>query len=312
MPTPSISRILICDRLGDQLASYITARRSDLICRVCSDGVMRDADRLWADVLIGFTTPVDLGTSSIRWVHSTGAGVDGLLGQPWPAGVSLTRTTGELGDRVAEYCVGYALAHTQRMAAFRRDQTRRRWDPLEPATVKDTTVVIIGTGAVGSAIAARFGALGCHTVGVSRSGHLRPPFDQVRPVDDLTSIVSTAHWIIISAPLTPETHGLVGKSVLTGCQEAFLINVARGALVDTTALLTALDAGTIVGAALDVFEEEPLSSDSPLWSAPGVIITPHVAGVTHLDEAGDAFLDALAARESGKTPATMVDPARGY
>ena len=83
MPTPSISRILICDSLGHQLASYITARRSDLICRVCSDGVMRDADRLWADVLIGFTTQVDLRTSSIRWVHSTGAGVDGLLGQPW-------------------------------------------------------------------------------------------------------------------------------------------------------------------------------------------------------------------------------------
>ena len=312
MPTPSISRILICDRMGHQLASYITARRSDLICRVCSDGVMRDADRLWADVLIGFTTQVDLRTSSIRWVHSTGAGVDGLLGHPWPAGVSLTRTTGELGDRIAEYCIGYALAHTQRMATFRLDQTRRRWDPLEPTTVKDTTVVIIGTGAVGSAIGARFGALGCHTVGVSRSGHLKPPFDQVRPVDNLTSIVSTAHWIIISAPLTPETHGLVGKSVLTSCQEAFLINVARGALLDTTALLTALNAGTIVGAALDVFEEEPLSSDSPLWSAPGVIITPHVAGVTHLDEAGDAFLDALAARESGKTPATTVDPARGY
>lgn len=307
-----ISRILICDHQGDKLASYITARRSDLACRVCQAGDVRDADLQWADTLIGFAVPVDLTTSSIRWVHSTGAGVDGLLREPWPAGVTLTRTTGKLGERIAEYCIGYALAHAQRMLAYQQDQICRRWDPVEPRAIKDTTAVIIGTGTVGSAIATRFGGLGCYTIGISRSGYSRPEFNQVLPADGFTSIVSTAHWIIIAAPLTPETHGLIGTSVLTACKEAFLINVARGALLDTTALLTALDAGTVIGAALDVFDSEPLSSDSPLWNAPGVFITPHVAGITHVDEAGDAFLDALAARQDGRTAVTTVDPVRGY
>ena len=310
---PSFSQILICDTSGDELVAFLRARRPDLICRVRTAETLTATDRVWADALIGFTVPVDLEHSSIRWVHSTGAGVDGLLrDHRWPAGVTLTRTAGELGDRMAEYCVGHALAHSQRILEFQRDQTERRWAPVEPATLRGSTAVIIGTGAVGSAIATRFDALGCVTLGVSRRGRPRSPFDRVHAVEDLAAVVPSARWLVIAAPLTPDTRGLVDGRVLRRCRAAFLINVARGKLLDTTALLSALETGTLAGAALDVFEEEPLPADSALWRSPGVRITPHVAGVTHVAEVGEAFLDALARLEAGEPVAAAVDPARGY
>ena len=310
---PSFSKILICDTRGDKIAAYLTARRPDLSCRVRTADSLTTKDRMWADALIGFTVPVALEDSSIRWVHSTGAGVDDLLrGHRWPAGVTLTRTTGALGDRMAEYCVGHALALSQRILLFERDQTERRWAPVEPATLRGSTAVIIGTGSVGSAIAAQFGALGCVTLGVSRRGRPQAPFDRVHAVEDLAEVVPAARWIILAAPLTPDTRGLMGAHVLSRCRAAFLINVARGRLLDIPALLAALEAGTLVGAALDVFEEEPLPVDSPLWRAPGVLITPHIAGVTRVDEAGEAFLGALAQLEAGEPVPAAVDPTRGY
>jgi len=310
---PSFSKILISATRGDEIAAYLTAQRPDLHCRVRTSDALTAADRVWADAFVGFTVPVDLEGSSIRWVHSTGAGVDNLLGgRRWPAGVTLTRTTGELGDRIAEYCVGHALALTQRILIYHQHQTQQRWAPVEPDTLRGSTVVIVGTGSVGSAIAARFAALGCVTLGVSRHGRPRPPFDRVHAIPDLAEVVQTARWIVLAAPLTPDTRGLMSATVLRQCRAAFLINVARGGLLDTAALLGALETGTLIGAALDVFEEEPLPADSPLWRAPGVLVTPHIAGVTHVAEAGEAFLAALAQLEAGEPVATAVDPARGY
>ena len=310
---PSFSKILICATRGGEIAAYLTAHRPHLQCRVRTIDTLTTADRMWADALIGFTRPVVLDGSSIRWVHSTGAGVDALLGaQRWPTGVMLTRTTGELGDRMAEYCVGHALAWSQHILNFHQDQTQQRWAPVEPHTLHGSTVVVVGTGSVGSAIAARFGALGCVTLGVSRRGHPRPPFDRVYAVEDLAEVVSSARWFVLAAPLTADTRGLIGAGVLDRCRAAFLINVARGGLLDTSALLVALEGGRLVGAALDVFEEEPLQADSPLWQAAGVVVTPHIAGVTHVAEAGEAFLAALAQLEAGETVPAAVDPARGY
>ena len=310
---PIFSKILICDAHGDELGAFLSARRPDLSCRVRTADTLTATDRMWADALIGFTVPVDLDHSSIRWVHSTGAGVDGLLRDcRWPAGVMLTRTAGELGERMAEYCVAHALAHSQRILAFQRDQTERRWAPVEPATLRGSTAVIVGTGSVGGAIALRFGALGCLTLGVSRRGRPRSPFDRIHAVDELAAVVPAAQWLVLAAPLTPDTRGLVDAHVLGKCQAAFLINVGRGELLDATAFLAALEAGTLVGAALDVFETEPLAADSPLWRAPGVRITPHIAGVTHVAEAGEAFLDALTRLEADEPVPAAVDTARGY
>lgn len=313
MTGSKFSNVLICDTRGDALAAYVAARQPDLVCRVRTANTITTADRVWADVLIGFGVPVDLGRSSIRWVHSTGAGVDSFLTRStWPTGVTLTRTTGELGLRIAEYCVGHALAMSQRILAFRDEQIARRWTPIEPTLLRGTTAVIVGTGSVGSAIATRFTALGCVAVGVSRSGDARWPFERVYPTEALAGVVTTARWLVLAVPLTQETEGLITAPVLARCRDAFLINVARGRVLDTTALLEALDTGSLIGAALDVFDDEPLPAESPLWRAHGVLITPHIAGITHVEEAGEAFLDALAQIEAGETPANHVDPTSGY
>ena len=313
MPAVRIRHVLITDDRGDALATYLAARRSDLDSRVRTASTLTESDPQWADALVGFATPISLDRSSIRWVHSTGAGVDGLLGgKRWPDGVTLTRTIGALGARMAEYCVGHALAVTQRILPFHRDQRAGRWAPVEPGTLQGTTAVIIGTGSVGSAIATRFAALGCSTIGVSRSGQPTPPFDHVHPVGGLTDTVTEARWLVLAAPLTAETRGLVGAAVLGGCRDTVVINVARGGLLDTAALLDALALGTVTAAVLDVFDTEPLPPDSPLWRSPDVVITPHIAGVTHVEEAGAAFLDALTHLESDRRPPSAVDPTRGY
>jgi phosphoglycerate dehydrogenase-like enzyme len=313
MPAVRIRHVLITDDRGDALATYLAARRSDLDSRVRTASTLTESDPQWADALVGFATPISLDRSSIRWVHSTGAGVDGLLGgKRWPDGVTLTRTTGALGARMAEYCVGHALAVTQRIREFHCDQRAGRWAPVEPGTLQGTTAVIIGTGSVGSAIATRFAALGCSTIGVSRSGQPTPPFDHVHPVGGLTDTVTEARWLVLAAPLTAETRGLVGAAVLGGCRDTVVINVARGGLLDTAALLDALALGTVTAAVLDVFDTEPLPPDSPLWRSPDVVITPHIAGVTHVEEAGAAFLDALTHLESDRRPPSAVDPTRGY
>ena len=313
MATARIQHVLIIDDRGDALAAYLAARRDDLVCRVRTATTLADDDPNWADAVVGFATPISFDRSSVRWVHSTGAGVDAFLGtRRWPDGITLTRTTGALGARMAEYCAGHALAVCQRILPFDRDQRAGRWAPMEPTTLRGTTAVIVGTGSVGSAIAAQFKALGCRTLGISRSGRTAPSFDQVFPVDRLADRVQDARWLVLAAPLTSLTRGLVDATVLGRCRDTVVINVARGGLLDTAALLDALRAGTVTGAVLDVFDTEPLPPDSPLWRADGVVVTPHVAGVTHVEEAGEAFLDALAQLESGRRPSSAVDPTRGY
>ena len=313
MTSPTATQhILICDARGHELAAYLTERRPELVCRVRAAHAVSDEDRQWATTLIGFTASLGLEGSSIRWVHSTGAGVDGLLGNEWPTDITLTRTVGNLGARIAEYCLGHALAHAQRIRPFSQDQAQRRWVPVEPATLRGTTCVVVGTGSVGTAVAEGFRAIGCRVIGVSRTGRDKTPFDQVHPVGALANVVTTARWLVLAAPLTTATRRLVNANILNHCDKTFLINVARGGLLDTTALLAAIGQSTVVGATLDVFDDEPLPPESPLWTAPGVSLTPHIAGVTHVEEAGTAFLSVLATLEAGGAPPCRVDPTREY
>lgn len=313
MPPPYVQHVLIVDSRGEALAAYLGSRRDDLVYRVRAPTTLAPGDPEWADAVVGFSPPVSLDLRVVRWVHSTGAGVDAWLDTPrWPDGVTLTRTTGALGARMAEYCVGHALAISQRILPFHHDQRAARWAPVEPSTLRGTTAVVLGTGSAGSAIAAQFHAMGCRTIGISHSGRPVSGFDEVYPAHRLADRVVDARWLVLAAPLTPLTRQAVGPDVLARCRDTVLINVARGGLLDTAALVEALRTGTLAGAVLDVFDSEPLPPDSPLWQTDGVVVTPHVAGMTHVAEAGAAFLDALAYLESGRRPPSVVDPARGY
>ncbi len=308
----STNHVLVCDRDGNAWAELVQRRRPALGLRVRAPGEITIEDLAWADALVGFAAGVDLSASSIRWVHSTGAGVDALIAAGWPPRVQLTRSPGRLGDRIAEYCLAHALAHAQRLDDFRREQRGRRWSPQRPGSLVGSNAVVVGTGTVGKAIAERFRALGCSVIGVSRRGRAASPFDAVHPSDALGALVGAADWLVLAAPLTAETKGLVGDAVLSRCQGLYLINVARGGLIDDDALRNALGAGTVAGASLDVFDDEPLAESSDWWEMPRVRITPHIAGVTVVEEAAEAFLDELNRRDAGRPARWPVDPRAGY
>lgn len=313
MLPPPPGRLLIVDRDRDALATWLRERRPALEIRTAEREALREDDLAWADAYVGFRPPPDLSLQGINWVHCTGAGVDAFLfRRAFPAGTLLTRNDEPFGTQIGEWCVARALAFTQQLFRFRDDQVARRWNPQALTLLREEPVLILGTGEVGTGVAAAFAGLGCAVHGVSRSGALRAPFRSVAAVGRLPELVQDAGIIVLTLPLTEASFHLIDASVLGHCRGALLMNAGRGALVDEPALLPALEAGHLRGAALDVFEEEPLPASSPLWDDPRIIIAPHVAGLTTVAGAGASFLQVLGALERGERPALAVDLARGY
>ena len=137
-------------------------------------------------------------------------------------------------------------------------------------------------------------------------------FTTVSKVAELRNLVSSADWLIVAIPLTSESRGLISREVMSACRGAVLINAGRGATVDEAAIPEALDNGWLSAAALDVFETEPLPNDSPLWTHPRVMISPHISGLTTTEGAVAGFLECLEELEAGRLPVRTVDRARGY
>ena len=302
-----VRRVLIAHRLAVPMAEAIAAARPGLELRARQLKEVTADDLDWADTLVGFRRPPGFG--NVRWIHSIGAGVDGFTGVAEPSvppAILLTRASQPFGREIGEYVVARVLAACQHLPRFAEDQRARRWAPHPPRRARGTRAIVVGMGEVGSGIAEALRAIGVAVTGVSRSGR------GAEPVSSLPDLVPDADWLVLAAPLTPETRHLVGRGLLERCRGAWLVNIARGGLVDEAALVEALDAGRLAGAALDVFEEEPLPEGSPLWAHPGVIFSPHVAGVTTVEGAVAGFLECLDALERGEVPRWAVDWARGY
>ncbi len=309
--TSNLSRILIAHGLASAIAERVAQVRPDLQLRATSLREVTTNDVAWADAIVGFRRPA-AGLGSARWVHSIGAGVDAWLKDDWPDTVLLTRTTESFAAPIGEWVSARLLAICQDLRRLYRSQRERRWDELTPRLLGGTSAVIVGTGDVGQGIAQRLSALGVHVAGISRSGRPRREFGVVHPTSELIRIVGRYQWIIVAAPLTDETRGLIGRDLLERASGAWLVNVARGELVDESAMLEALENGHLAGAALDVFATEPLPADSRLWAHPNVLISPHIAGVTTVDGAVRGFLETLDAVERGQRPPRVVDTAAGY
>lgn len=306
-------RILVSHTLHEGLGVYITDRRPDLDVRAMGAQEIAPADVEWAEAMVGFRPPKGGPWRELRWIHCIGAGVDAFA---FRTGLSpktmLTRTSEDFGPQMGEYCLSRALAVTQRLRHLEQEQRARSWKPRHPTSIRDTRVVIVGTGTVGRGIANAFLAVGCRVDGVSRSGEAREPFGAVFRISNFGEALKGARWLILAAPLTGETFHLLDRHRLSLCDGAYLINVGRGPLVDEAALPDALDNQWISGAALDVFEVEPLPQDSPLWSHSEVTISPHISGLTTIPGAGDGFLATLAEIEAGRRPSLVVEHERGY
>lgn len=221
----------------------------------------------------------------LSWVHSIQAGVDRFPHEQFRANdVVLTSSTGIHGDAIGETVAGYVLALSRRLHEHLANQQRHewahpRWDGAW--TVAGERACIVGLGSLGRGIVDRLNGLGLDVVGVRRTPIPEPGIDRVYPRDDLLEAISDARFVVLAVPLTDETRRMVDANVFASMREdGYLINVARGPVVDQPALVEALRDGLIAGAALDVFETEPLPESSPLWEMDDVIISPHCAAFT--------------------------------
>jgi D-2-hydroxyacid dehydrogenase (NADP+) len=225
------------------------------------------------------------------WVHCIRAGYDEFdTDAHASAGVPLTNSTGIHGTTVGEMAIGYMFSLARLLHVYRDHESENSWCTPEyerPFTVENERLCVIGLGTIGTGIARRADALGMDVVGVRRSGEPLPCVSRVYSPAELHSAISDARFVAVAVPHTSETDRLLADDEFGVMRnDAFLINVARGPIVDEEALVTALEADTIGGAALDVFETEPLPEDSPLWAFEEVIVTPHRASATnryHLD-----------------------------
>lgn len=281
-----------------------------------------------AEVYLGFGIPRPLFRAGrrLRWVHSCAAGVgSALYPEMVNSDVRLTNSAGVHAIPIAEYVVA-GLLHLMRGLDIAIDQQRRReWnkapfvgDDSPLREMQGCRVLIVGTGGIGTEAARRLSALGARCVGIRRRPELGAPegFERVCAMDGLDAELPRSDVVVITAPLTTETRGLLtAERIARLPRNAIVVNVARGALLDEGALVEALGSKRIRGAVLDVFESEPLPPESPLWSLPSVIATPHVSPVSpgrFWPRQLDLFLDNWRRYLKGEPLRNLVDKKAGY
>ena len=281
-------------------------------CSTQAEAELHVAD---AEILYAWNFPPHLllRAKRLRWVQNMGAGVERFLIPELPKGVALTRIAGIFGPWMAEYVLGWCLWHTQRTELFRAQQRESRWRQVDPLRLHGAELCIVGLGDIGRTIARAARGVGMRISGVSQSGRKAPGVDRVYRARDLDKPLASADFVVLTVPLTAVTRGLIGARELARMKpSAWLVNIGRGPLVDEGALLEALSGKRIGGAILDVFDEEPLSADHPLWKFENVVITPHISGPSTPDEIGPIFDDNLRRYLTRRPLRYQVDRKRGY
>jgi len=304
-------RFATTGRLGQEFKSLIDSHYPAFHCTYFeTQDALADQMHNY-NAFAGFSLKDNIDISHIKWIHSFGAGVDAFMQLPLPQDILLTRTAGYMGSRMAEYCLAYMLYAIKSIDEVNKNQQQQKWAPLMLKDLNTTRLLIFGTGNIGSSIAQVLQPL-VHTVdGVNRSGTLVEGFHEIH---QLTKPINYSQYnvIINTLPNTPETSGLFDEKLFTSCNGSLFINVGRGTAVVQHDLLKALDEGKITKAVLDVFEEEPLSTSSPLWSHPGVVVTPHHASKTTADDVASSFNRIMEAINAGITNDLFVDVSKGY
>ena len=271
----------------------------------------------------------------LRWVHSATSGVERAL---TPAarerGIVVTNARGVFTRPIAEHVLMLILAISRRLPQLLELQHERTWQPLEGLELRELTIGVIGYGSIGRAVASLAGAFGARVIAQRRHPGLDEaiavqgenddpeeafPFrtapDRIVGPEGLHDLLGASDIVVLAAPLTPETEGMIDGAALAAMRpDAWIINVARGRLIDDRALVDALTDHRIGGAALDTFREEPLPTTSPLWDLSNVIVTPHTAwsSARVLDRSIDLFCDNLRRFALGEPLRNTVDPGAGY
>jgi phosphoglycerate dehydrogenase-like enzyme len=228
-----------------------------------------------------------LRAPNLRWLHLPNAGVDHpVFARFLERGVRLTTSSGAAAEPIAQAAIGGLLALSRGFPRWWAAQRRHAWAPHpvdgRPRDLRGQTLVLVGVGAIGNQIGRLAQALGLHVVGIRRRARTaHDHVDAMHPPAALAEVLAHADWLVLACPLNAQTRGLIDAAALARLPAgACVINVARGQVIDEAALIDALRGGRLAGAYLDVFAEEPLPPDSPLWDMPHVIVSPHDAGAS--------------------------------
>lgn len=274
-----------------------------------------------ADVFCGFQLPGPLDEApALKWIQLTSAGAEHLF----QAGIAesdvvVTTASGIHAYAMAEYALCTMIMLARRIPEILGEMHERHWRPQRQRTyygeeLHGKTVGILGMGAIGQQVATTCRCLGMRALGLRRS-EAAGGADELFAPDRLLEMLGRCDFVVVALPLTPGTRGMIGERELRAMKPtAYLVNMARGHIVDEPSLARALREGWIAGAALDVFAEEPLPAESEMWDLPNLILTPHMAGnfLAYLDRVMDILRDNLQRYVAGKPMINVLDKQRGY
>ncbi len=332
-PSPAETKLLICVwhaftlwRPPRDVAVHIQQRWPEMrVVHLPTYDHLEDEIRD-TDIFVGYSLrPHQFrAATKLKWIHATAAGVNQLM---FPelrnSDVVVTNSRGIHALPMAEHIVGMLVALARRFPSAFRHQMQRKWaqqeiwdEPIRPRELHGQTVLFVGFGAIGREVARRLLPMGMRLWAVTRSGKAPSELvERVLPATELNAALPEADFVILAAPETPETINMFSTpQFLRMKPTAFLINVARGSLIDESALVEALRRRDIAGAALDVAREEPLPASSPLWELDNIIITPHISAVSEFlwDRQTRLLLENLERWFAGRELLNLVDKQRGY
>ncbi len=241
-----------------------------------------------AQIIVGLAPVLDpaliAAATELEWVQALTTGVDNLLAMPaLGRDVVLCNCSGFHGPQMSELAFLLMLSLNRDAPRLLRNQDQRKWERWPQRLLLDRTVTIVGIGAIAEDLAARCSAFGMKVTGVSDGRDAVPGFARIVKRKALASAASACDFLVVLTPYEASTHHIIDASVFAAMPaHAYLVNISRGGCVDEAALIDALETGQIAGAGLDVFATEPLPPDDPLWSAPNILITPHIGGMSDI------------------------------
>lgn len=309
--------VLVSNVSREEQRAQVRAAAPLADCRFCASGEELEAQVEEAEVIAGGVSPAAFARAGkLRWLHSWGAGVDG---QVFPALVQspviLTCCKSNGAVPLAEHAIMLMLLLNRDARRWLRDQEERRWDHFEHGELNGLTCGIIGLGYSGQDLAQKAQAFHMRVLGLRRQSQSTPFVDEVFPRERLHDLLRQSDFVVVTAPRTPETIGMLGEAEFRAMKpSAYYICFSRGGLADDAVLLRALQEHWIAGAGLDAHGQEPLPPDSPFWTAPNTIVTPHNGASTAATRRRgvDIFTDNLRRYVAGEPLRNVVDKQAGY
>jgi phosphoglycerate dehydrogenase-like enzyme len=271
-----------------------------------------------AEIVLGVAfeaTTLKADAPRLKWIQSLNAGVE-KLAPKLDRSFILTNASGLHGPKGGEFGLTGMLILNHAVQRFVGSQRRRAWEPVFTTPIEGKTAVIVGAGALGQATAKQAKRHGMTTIGVNTTGKAVPGFDRVVKAKDMAKVLPKADFLVLTLPITKGTEGLIDRTAIGLLpNHCGIVNLGRARVMDYDAMVERLRAGTLAGAVLDVFDPEPLPSDSPLWDVPNLIVSPHAGvddGSVYVARGLDIFADNLKRYLAGRKLRNVIDLDAGY